>query len=381
MILHRVFLFSIALLIAAGCQNSSTDSEAAEEEQEQQLTARSFSMGFTTFPYSATSEAQQSVYDGIAQHADIVAHHFDNGVPWVEALSGDPFHPNIIAEWQGRLDNIPDGHRILLSITPISITRDALALYRGENPDMPLPDPWNTYGFNHPDVIAAYVNYSRRIIQFFDPDWVILGIESNLLKANVPGDWDAYAELHRETYVQLKEAFPRLPLAASMTGVNLLEGYTDTDLSAQRAALDDLLSHMDFLGISLYPYFSKYLTDEIPNDMFDEVFALSGGKQIGFTETGYPAESFSVFDGSLVFNSSISKQNSYIDQLLEACQANGAAFAINFVYRDYDQLWQQIGSPDDVNKMWRDTGLLDEDGAQRPAFDTWKNWLNKPLTN
>lgn len=364
----------LALFLVLGC-NTTDDNGGGENG------TRNFNMGFTPFPYAATSQAQQDVYDGLQQDADLIAHHIDNGIPWVEALSGDPFHQNLLNEWQDRLNNTPEGHKIFLSITPLNIARDDMALYRGENPDMPLPSPWDSYELNHPDVKTAYLNYCRRIIQFFDPDWMLIGIETNLLKANATAQWDAYLELHRETYQQLKQEFPQLPIAISLTGVDLLEGYTDSDFSSQIQAMQDLLPFSDFLGISLYPYFSKFLTDEIPEDMFDEIFNLTGSKPIAFTETGYPAQSFSVFNGSLVFNSSTSKQNTYITRLLEACEANNALFAVNFVYWDYDQLWEQIGSPDDVNKMWRDTGLLDENGNERPAYDIWKTWLNKPPSN
>jgi len=41
---------------------------------------------------------------------------------------------------------------------------------------------------------------------------------------------------------------------------------------------------------------------------------------------------------------------------------------VNFVLRDYDALWQQIGGNEDLTIAWRDTGLYDEAGAARPAL-------------
>src|SRR5688572_10737883 len=46
---------------------------------------RSFYMGFTPFPYEISLEAVDAVYTKLDTEADIINHHFDNGVPWVEA--------------------------------------------------------------------------------------------------------------------------------------------------------------------------------------------------------------------------------------------------------------------------------------------------------
>jgi hypothetical protein len=43
-------------------------------------------------------------------------------------------------------------------------------------------------------------------------------------------------------------------------------------------------------------------------------------------------------------------------------------FVINFVLRDYDALWQDMGSPDDLNRIWRDTGFYDEDATSGPCW-------------
>jgi len=40
---------------------------------------------------------------------------------------------------------------------------------------------------------------------------------------------------------------------------------------------------------------------------------------------------------------------------------------------------QGATSQDNLNLMvlWRDTGLVDENDVQRPAFDTWLRWMSK----
>jgi hypothetical protein len=46
--------------------------------------------------------------------------------------------------------------------------------------------------------------------------------------------------------------------------------------------------------------------------------------------------------------------------------------------------WRQIlwktfpESVKDLGALWRDTGVIDEAGRPRPAYQTWKLWLAKP---
>jgi len=51
-------------------------------------------------------------------------------------------------------------------------------------------------------------------------------------------------------------------------------------------------------------------------------------------------------------------------------------FVIWWAHRDYDELWEIF--PDEVNdigKLWLDTGLVDESGQEKLAFETWKRVL------
>jgi exo-beta-1,3-glucanase (GH17 family) len=158
--------------------------------------------------------------------------------------------------------------------------------------------------------------------------------------------------------------------------MDLVEGYTDANHSDMIQALNDVLPFTDYFGVSVYPFISNFLCDSIPTDMFNKVFALST-KPICITETGYPAEHFTVLGGSLVFEGSPEKQKNYISLLLNEAEQHDLQFVINFVLRDYDALWVAIGSPDDINKLWRDTGLYDQDGNSRIAHQTWMQWLSR----
>lgn len=346
--------------------------------------SRTFYLGFTPFPYEATLDAVEFSYQKIKQDADIINHHFDNGVPWVEAETNSAFHPNVMSDWSYRKTNTPAGHKLYLSAGPINISRNGLANYRGEADDMPLPAPWNTYKFSDQPVKTAYLNYCKRIIDFFKPDYFNMAIEANLLYFNTPEKWNDYLVFHEYIFTQLKAAYPSLTIFSSVTGAQMLSGaITGSDYIKQRDAAKQLLAFSDIYALSLYPYLSSYLGNPYPANMFTELFSISD-KPLAVAETGYTAQTFSIDvqpGTSVTITSDADKQEKYIRDLLEACTERNALFVINFVVRDYDQLWQAIGSPTDFVIAWKDTGLYDENGTTRKAFDVWKSYLALPLTN
>ncbi|KXK50460.1 MAG: hypothetical protein DCC53_02730 [Chloroflexi bacterium] len=341
---------------------------------------RPFYLGFTPFPHEISVEAVQYTYDRIAEDADLIVQHFDNGVPWPEALDGAPFAQAIQDDWAFRRGLTPTAHRVLLTFTPINFLRDGLAAYRGDQEEMPLPPPFDSYGFDHPDVIAAFTAYADRIITYFEPDFVLFGIEVNLLMKHRPDLWDAYMVLHRATYEHLKRAYPDLPVMVSVTGIDLLDGYTDADHADQMRALSDILDYTDIVALSIYPYMTRYMTREIPRSIY-EMLAELIDKPLAVSETGYPAQSFTIDAGAPIqFDGTPELQDAWITLTLDAAARYKFAFVVNFVLRDYDTLWQQIGGQNDLTIIWRDTGLYDEHGQPRPALATWRDWLERPVT-
>ena len=52
---------------------------------------------------------------------------------------------------------------------------------------------------------------------------------------------------------------------------------------------------------------------------------------------------------------------------------------MNFIAIDYDQLWNEVGQPDNLYKIWKDTGLYDEALAPRDALRIWRGKLSLPV--
>jgi hypothetical protein len=263
-----------------------------------------------------------------------------------------------------------------VAITPISGGRDALAPYRASADSLPLPAPWDKYAFDSPEVKQAFLNYAVRVIDYFHPDYLNIGIEANLLKKNTPGKWSAYLELHRYVYSELKRRYPGLPVFVSLTGPDLLAGYTDADHTTQMQALQDILPYSDYFALSLYPYMTAHGAD-YPESMWFDLLALSGGKPVAIAESGMIAETLMLPSYHLRIPSDAAKQARFITDLLAQADRNHFVFVVYFVIRDYDALWARIGKTDPT-AVWRDTGLYDQDGKARPALQTWLAALTRP---
>jgi hypothetical protein len=348
-------------------------------DKDDDVETRSFRMGFTPFPYEISVDAANYVYDRMDTEADIINHHFDNGVPWVEAFDGQEFHQQVMADWNYRKSKTNPEHKVYVSVTPIDFSRTGLAAYRGEADNMQLPAPWDSYRFNSEEVKTAYLNYCKRIIDFFTPDYFGMSIEANLLHVNNPTVWSDYKELHNFIYAELKDTYPQLPVFTSVAGAHLLPGFIDgNDYVNERLVVLQLLEYSDLYAISFYPYMSKFLGAPYPDNTFDELFHISE-KPLAIAETGYVAQTFSIDVGtsSATIESDQTKQQKYFKDLLEACSKRKTEFVINFVLRDYDKLWEQIGSPTDINIAWRDSGFYDEHGNTRLVHNTWRDYLSR----
>ena len=197
---------SIAVLIIHSSFISGCGGGGSGGAQTPAPSTRIFAMGFTPFPYDVDpltiGAVVDDIYARLAGDADLVAHHFDNGVPWNAALADSyPYAGHIMDDWALRKSRSPAGHKLYVSVTPINLARDGLALLRDSADDMPLVSPFDTHAgngdFDHADVRTAYLNYCKRVIAYFDPDYFAIGIEVNLLRKNTDSaTWVKYKALN-----------------------------------------------------------------------------------------------------------------------------------------------------------------------------------------
>jgi len=345
---------------------------------------RKFLMGFTPFPFAASEAGFNTGFQIVAEHGDIVAHHYDNGIPWPEMRNGAAFDalPQAIqAEWQGRLQRTPAGHKIYLALTPIAISRDQLAPYKAEQEDIPLStigEPWASARFNDVDVVLAYRHYVQTAVEYFRPDFLAIGIEVNLLNVNRPDLWADYVDLQRQTYEYISALYPSLPVFVSVTANEFYPDITDVDREQHLAYFREIEPYTDYFALSVYPYMSALLTNSIPDDYFEVLDAIST-KPVAITESGYVAEFIDLDFGNGVafqFRGTDALQQQWIEFVLSQAQSRDFRFIINFVNKDYDELCLQINCVA-ADRIWEDTGLIDENDRERPALQSWDAILNR----
>lgn len=361
MILYRPAILLVLLVAIPACGGGGGDSAPT----------RPYLMGFSPWLYDATFEARDWVYTKLNAEGDVVSDHLEEGVPWQAMFEGKAFSGTYLAELQDRKNRRVPGKKSLVQINPLNISRDGLAANRGATPGEPLAAPWSGYALNSTQVKTAFLNYAKRIVEFLDPDFLLIGVEVNLLIRNAPALWAAYVELHQHVYAGLKALHPELPVAVSVFCVPYFPEFSSGDsLSAQLAGLADLTPSVDFVAFSLHPFMSALLAESFPDDYFDRLLSLTA-KPVAISESSYPAQTWSTSTG-LVFNGSPAKQDAFLAKMLEASRKYRALFVIWFCIRDYDALWNTVLGRSEIGLVWRDTGLYDEAGADRTAIHRWR---------
>lgn len=325
---------------------------------------RAFRMGFTGFVPAVTAEAMSETTDFCRRHGDLIAHHIE-GAAWAEMHGGKPLPAEMLKKWSEHRVRKPESGKVYLALSP----------GRGElkiaEKCAPLPDALKFKSYDDSTVAAAYLDYCERAIEYFQPDWLVIGIEMNEIIRSNPAAWSAYVRLHEQTYRALKIKHPKLPIAASCSLHNLFKGG-----DAMFAEWQRLDAWNDFVAVSYYPFLAPSRTEPV-----DWLLAQLGAnpKPIAFVETNDSAEELPMPQAKVTIPGSPEKQLEYYRFLFAHAQERRFEFIVSFIHRDYDALWETIkASAPEIFKAWRDCGFVDENGKARPALALWDEWLARP---
>jgi hypothetical protein len=342
----------------------------ARAEEPKSIPDRHFRMGFTGFPHDFSLGAVEEAQAFSRKNADIIAHHIE-GVPWAEILSDKPFSEELRKEWQGKKAATPKGGKVYLAISP------GRGTLKGGEKSLPFPIELRGKTYDDPAVMKAYLAYCRRMVEFFQPDFLGIGIEVNEIYQVGPATWKAYAALHRHVYEELKKEHKDLPIFASFTLHTMLNA-TGKDREGMLNAYREIMPYNDFVAVSFYPFIRGGTTDiagafKWLTDNFDQY-----GKPYAVVETGEAAQQLRLKSGQVI-NGTPEKQEAYFKALFEFAQDHKTAFVICFVHRDYDALWDKLkATAPEAFLIWRDCGLLDENGKERPAYRVWRRYFEMP---
>lgn len=342
---------------------------------------RSFYMGVTPWPGDFTIAEVDTAYQFINGHCDIVSQHFDDGIPYEEAWHNLPMPQNFQKEVQTRKTKTT-GKKTFLSVAALNLTRKEKAdYYSNVVVTDSIKNYWKQIPFNNPKIVTAYINYISWLIDQFQPVYVNYGVESNLPSWD-PGQFALYKTFLQQVFSELKIKYPSLPFFVSFMVDESSEGLAN---AAQ------LLPYTDFIGLSAYPYVSVSSsangnTDPglFPANYFERFINLDAGKPMAFAETGYIAEDILIPSFNLNKKGNADWQNKYLASICELCEKRKAKLLVWFCSKDYDKgnaTLQSLGLYQDLFGLWQDIGLKDENGQQRPAYQTWTQWVGRKKTD
>jgi len=360
-------LIICAVLFLTSCEKANTD--CLDLAFFSEVSNRTFDMGFTTWTYDVGDEAFEDTYDFILNNGDIYAEQIDEYVPWRALINNDPLPDDFTLKMNVKAAQKPTDVKLSLSVSFLNTERDNLLA------DQDGFVPENT-GFDDPKIINAYEKHLVYLIDKFDPDYFIFTMEVNDLFIKDQSKWEAYKRFSTEVRPRLKAKYPGLLISESITLHSWFEPET-SEVEKYNQEMSEFLREQDFVSVSFYP-FLKGLKDKAGFQRAFDFLHSRVEKPIAFVETNHLAETLEIASYNLTVKSDDCEQNEYLEVLLENAQEKNYEFAIWWAYRDYDKLWEIFPEEvKDIGKIWRDTGLLDEDGKRRVAYETWQKALEK----
>jgi hypothetical protein len=332
---------------------------------------RSFYMGFTLWPADLTDEGFQTAQDFAHAHGDILSVMFIGGIPWPEALDGKPFSANVQENLNYRP---PAGKKLFLSISPLDKDRRALAPYWGDKENLPLPRPWEKEPLNSSRVKKAYLNFLLRTIKTMRPDYLAIGVESNVLLTRDPAKWRQFKDLYRESYTGVKKSHPTLPVFFTTEVLHYKKLTNESRGTDQEREVAELMKRSDLFAMSVYPHMTAELPRPIPGNFFE--FANRFKKPIVVSESGMTSRSVTMRSYGLTLNGSDADQQQFTELLLKTATRDKYEFVINFATTDSERLVARLGPPrDDIARLWAFTGMQTSDKRPKPAQAFWDAYL------
>lgn len=332
---------------------------------------RSFLMGFTRWPADLTHEGIASAEDYAYAHGDIVSVPFIGGIPWAEALDKKPYPRDV----QDHLNyRPPAGKKLFLSISPLDKDRRGLAPYWAETDNQPLPPPWNREALNSARVKRAYLNFVLRAVETMHPDFLAIGVESNMLLSRNAEKWRQLKELHRDTYLAVKKSHKDLPVFFTTDVLHYKRLLRDAKGSQQEREVLDLMRYSDLFAMSVYPHMSLEVPRPVPAHFLD--FATRFKRPVAVAESGMSSQDVDMRSYSTLLRGSDADQYQFTELLLKTAARDYYEFVINFASTDFERLVARLPPPrDDLARIWAYTGMQTSDKRPKPASAVWDGFL------
>jgi FlaG/FlaF family flagellin (archaellin) len=334
--------------------------------------------GFTAFPYDATFEAIDKVHEIILPNSNLYAIHGVGGgeecLAWEEALADRPLPDSTQSNWADVKARIPSSHAVYVAVTPTDKDRrQVISACDADGRRDPNAGPWRDR-LDHPDVMRAYTAYVRRVVSFFQPRYLNIGIEMSELSLGHPEEWPTFEALFTHVYDTVKAEYPDLQIGMEFVLQSLL-------LPRVAEQVRSVVDKSDYLGLSFYPYGSPfgvwYGAPPLPEGEDQWRQPLTWVRQyttkpIAICETGYITAPVSFPEMGLTLEGDPARQAAFLRDLVTFATQDQYAFVVWFIPVDYDRLYATLPASSEWALIWMQAGLFDKDLNPKPAWPIWQ---------
>ena len=364
----KIYTFTFQCLVTFAVAIS-TFSCSKDDNPTEPVETRPFNMGFTSWSYGSKPENVEGTYSFIFENGDIYSEQFDHRIPWSAWMNNSALPQEFLDNVNYRLSKRNLGKKLLLSVSLLNIDRDDLL----EDYDNQSP---SYVSMSDTAIENSYIDHLTYLIDRFQPNYLVMAMEVNELRDSLPEKWAEYKILASNLRARLKILYPQLPVSESVTLHNWCNYYGN--LSTEYVdEITDYVNKQDFAAISFYPFLMGLHTESEFKAAFDFLHSKVT-KPIAFVETGENAEDIDIPAFKFKSAGDEAKQKLYLKTLLENSHTKNYLFCIWWCHRDFDQMLNDLPTElIDLALLWRDTGLLDEDGNEREAFNLWSSEFNK----
>ncbi|MGQ8367329.1 hypothetical protein [Glaciecola sp. 1036] len=380
---HYLIICLCCLFTLTVCSSTGTENKepASSNNVKPIIPENSPFFGFTPFPYAFEPKAVKRSFKLANDNGQIFVVQRDNGIPWQEALLNDrPYPKKVQDSWREHLENKPAGKPTYLALAPLAEDRvNLIAPSEGSS----TSSSFLNNDLDDDDVKTAYLNYVRRAIEYFKPDYINIGLEAGELAHRKPGRWRDFESLYLHVYSNIKKDYPNLAIGISF-GLQTLMDESIQD------RVETVVKNSDFIGISFYPYMSvfheEFGADPLPPPPQEWRTPLAWlgdyskkmGVPIAICETGYSSQNVELKSFDLKMNGSEKLQQRYLTDLVEFAKQDNYLFVVWFMTVDYEKLFEDLKVDNDAYLLWQNIGFFNQHLEPKLAWSTWQEMLATP---
>lgn len=356
----RITITLVAALVAAGCKQSATGTEATQSND---LPPRTFRMGFAANPPKPTTESAVATINAWSTHADAAIMH--NSVPYKVLLTGVADAKTYVQTVDVPLANFYRGKGFPIAIT-VDVT-DGLDRAAEASELVALGR-----SITEPEVQQAYRSYVKELTAAIRPEWLGLAAETNLIREQAPAPvYDALVKMANDAVADVRALGGKQPLLYASVQADFAWGPPPAAYTGVERDFQDF-SFAQVLAISSYPYFAYADPDQIPLDYYTR---LENGRSLPImvVEGGWPSAAAGPVQ------STPDKQVRYLRRQERMLDAAKAIAVFQLTYTDLDISAYQPLPPGSVLPLFASLGHVDVNFAPKPSLATYDSIFTRPL--